>query len=346
MPPRCPQPRRVLPGCPAPDRFASEDPRSPHSLGTDLVACSEFREVFEESHDTIEPLDAIGKLHQRPLSSVSTSAGPTPTPEVFGGSVSGALAQAPATPEKLAQPPGARAAERAQPNKLFVGGIPQQMTQEELARVLSQIGRVERAWLQKRRYSQAHQTASALTHRGFGFALFESEAAVDRWLGGSSSRFLELQDWEGRRLEVKKAVDSKEIHDLGARGHSSAAISSPAAPAGEAFPQQRQTAVAYGARAVQPQAFPHQPQAAVAHAVQPQPHPQLLALARWAAGSLEWPVSVEGAGEEAHPLTLLAGANVPLGPLRGQQPDMGVDESLGKQLEALLRGAQPDTYED
>jgi len=339
--PRCPQPRRVVPGCAVTDPFACEEGRSPRSLGTDLVACREFREVFEESHGTMEPLDAIGKLHQRPLSSVSTTAGPTPTPEVFDKFMPGATAQTPSTPEKVAQPAGARTAERAtplaQPNKLFVGGIPQQMTQEELAQVLSQIGRVERAWLQKRRYSQAHQTASALTHRGFGFALFESQASVDRWLGGKSSRFLELKDWEGRMLEIKKAVDSKEVRDVGRRGHSSAANTVQAAPAGEAFPQQ--------------------PWAALAHVEHPQPHPQLLALARWAAGSLAWPVSAavpplgaphaEGAGEvQAHPLALLASTSVPLAQLRGQQPALGVDESPGKQLEALLRGAQPDTYED
>lgn len=83
--------------------------------------------------------------------------------------------------------------------KLFVGGIPQDVDRDGLAALLRDFGAVERAWLQR------HRRDKQRNHRGFGFVLFREALAVERLLGGGSSRYLMLQD--GTRIEVKAALD-------------------------------------------------------------------------------------------------------------------------------------------
>jgi hypothetical protein len=101
----------------------------------------------------------------------------------------------------------------AQVRKIFVGGIPQSMTQEDFGAVFSQYGRVKRAWLQRHRATDRTAGGGGGTaqrnHRGFGFVIFHDSSAVERLLGGGSSRFITLPD--GRRLEVKRAVSSTDM---------------------------------------------------------------------------------------------------------------------------------------
>jgi len=101
----------------------------------------------------------------------------------------------------------------AQVRKIFVGGIPQSMTQEDFGAVFSQYGRVKRAWLQRHRATDRAAGggggAAQRNHRGFGFVIFHDSSAVERLLGVGASCFITLGD--GRRLEVKRAVSSTDM---------------------------------------------------------------------------------------------------------------------------------------
>lgn len=93
-----------------------------------------------------------------------------------------------------------------QGRKVFVGGIPQDMNQDDLYTVFNEFAVVERAWLQRRGSDQDHFMNN---HRGFGFVVFYNESAVNDLLGGSFSKFITLRD--GKMLEVKRALVSTEM---------------------------------------------------------------------------------------------------------------------------------------
>ena len=87
--------------------------------------------------------------------------------------------------------------------KIFVGGIPQTMTHEELFDIFSQHGPIRSAWLQKVR---KNHTAPSMIHRGFGFIDFYYAFSVWHLLHDSDSRYIRVND---SLLEVKIAVPKK-----------------------------------------------------------------------------------------------------------------------------------------
>jgi len=184
---------------------------------------------------------------RRPLSSVSTSAGPTPglderithPSQLLDGLRAG-------TPEDGAG--GLSDSKRAQSRKVFVGGIPQDMTQVDLCNIFNKYALVKKAWLQKFRPSTQGSTPPR-NHRGFGFVVFEEDGAVESILGQSTSKFVVLPD--GKRLDVKRAVSSSEIVTSprvggGGGGGSAAPRSSQLGRLGTPMQQQHQMAPAGG----------------------------------------------------------------------------------------------------
>jgi len=136
--------------------------------------------------------------HNRPLSSISTSAGPTPSPD---GRTSPNFTP---VPENKAN--------QAQHRKVFVGGIPQDMTQEELQRVVSHAADnapVKKAWLQKYREQPKTKSQTSHNHRGFGFVIFHDSSAITRLLGDKEQKYIPLEN--GGRIEVKRAISSSDM---------------------------------------------------------------------------------------------------------------------------------------
>lgn len=94
--------------------------------------------------------------------------------------------------------------------KVFVGGVPLEMEEDEFHDVFNSISCVKRAWLQ-RHTDSAH-------HRGFGFVTFGSDGAVDMLLGsGVFSRRMTLPN--GRCVEVKRALPSGKATGRGHVGY-------------------------------------------------------------------------------------------------------------------------------
>eukprot|EP00930_Biecheleria_cincta_P079992 TRINITY_DN6805_c0_g1_i1.p1 TRINITY_DN6805_c0_g1~~TRINITY_DN6805_c0_g1_i1.p1 ORF type:complete len:372 (-),score=57.65 TRINITY_DN6805_c0_g1_i1:362-1477(-) len=93
-----------------------------------------------------------------------------------------------------------------QVRKIFVGGIPRDMDQKCLQEEFSKYGGVNKAWMQK-----ARESGKQDPHRGFGFVIFHEAETVDHILGGAGvfSRFIVLQC--GVRVEVKRAIGSREM---------------------------------------------------------------------------------------------------------------------------------------
>lgn len=96
-----------------------------------------------------------------------------------------------------------------QAGKVFVGGVPQDMSQDDLYQIFSEWGGVKKAWLQSYRTAGRINQSPPHNHRGFGFVIFYDTSSLDNFLGKSNSRFLPLRD--GRRLEVKRAVPSSDL---------------------------------------------------------------------------------------------------------------------------------------
>lgn len=96
-----------------------------------------------------------------------------------------------------------------QAGKVFVGGVPQDMSQDDLYTIFSDYGGVKKAWLQSYRTAGRINQSPPHNHRGFGFVIFYDGSSVDQLLGKSFSRYLPLTD--GRRLEVKRAVPSSDL---------------------------------------------------------------------------------------------------------------------------------------
>mmetsp|Transcript_5372 Transcript_5372/g.17537 ORF Transcript_5372/g.17537 Transcript_5372/m.17537 type:complete len:601 (+) Transcript_5372:96-1898(+) len=147
-----------------------------------------------------------GAIDTRPLSTVSTSAGPTPgIDDDRGTSPWLALDRySTPTPEEQADRSG-----QGQNRKVFVGGVPQEMTQDDLYDIFSRHAGVKKAWLQ-RHHNKEGVVIAAYNHRGFGFVIFNEASAVDKLFGGPSfSKYITVQG--GIRLEVKRARSSTDL---------------------------------------------------------------------------------------------------------------------------------------
>jgi len=102
----------------------------------------------------------------------------------------------------------------AQVRKIFVGGIPQDVTQDELYEFFSRVGTVKKAWLQRNRQASEGGEEKVppqrpQNHRGFGFVIFHDSNTVDELLGPGLCCYMEIKD--GRRIEVKRAKSSNDI---------------------------------------------------------------------------------------------------------------------------------------
>lgn len=92
----------------------------------------------------------------------------------------------------------------AQDRKVFVGGIPQHLSQNDLYETFLAFAGVERAWVQKLRAGEQEAGGLPKSHRGFGFVVFCDAWAIDELLPGCDSRFIHMKD--GAKVEVKRAV--------------------------------------------------------------------------------------------------------------------------------------------
>ncbi|CAK0862937.1 unnamed protein product [Prorocentrum cordatum] len=101
----------------------------------------------------------------------------------------------------------------SQDRKVFVGGVPQDLTQDELYTIFCEYAGVKKAWLQKcRPADHGSGNGSACppqNHRGFGFVIFHEARAIDDLLGSGASRFILLRN--GAKLEVKRALSSNKM---------------------------------------------------------------------------------------------------------------------------------------
>jgi len=233
-----PQPRRLL--LPLLSESTKSAPGSPFSRHDE--ADNELRELWGQTKDPHLVFDG-----GRPLSSVSTSAGPTPSPDERASpahwlgydcapvdSTGGVntpnfsppsgqvtphapprVASLQGTPTLQDREPGQisrssqgiRAREGPQARKIFVGGVPQDLSQDDLYAVFSEMAGVKKAWLQ--RYRTNGGPTPPHNHRGFGFVIFYDPSAVDQLLGNQTSKFIMLRD--GRKLEVKRALSSNDL---------------------------------------------------------------------------------------------------------------------------------------
>lgn len=223
----CPRPWRAFPGSPGgagpPDfRSATDDNACDHEIQAMLGGGgAEAHLPNGKSSNRLSTEDGSRLTDNRPLSSVSTSAGPTPSPD--GRS-------SPHFASPVAEPNGDHlSAGPSQTRKIFVGGIPQDMQQDELFKFFAEYGQVKKAWLQRYRdaNAKAKTTAPGTNHRGFGFVIFQDGAVVERLLGNSPSLYINLKD--GRRLEVKRAVSSS---DMAATGDTNSSKAKPAKGSG------------------------------------------------------------------------------------------------------------------
>merc|ERR1719221_209042 len=99
------------------------------------------------------------------------------------------------------------------------------MEEGELEGIFAQHAQVERVWLQRHRSEKHHKQ-----HRGFGYVVYRDPGAADRLLGDRFSTFLE--PCGGVRLEVKRALSSREIQSGALRGPGPSPPEGCAAPLG------------------------------------------------------------------------------------------------------------------
>jgi len=251
--------------CPQPVRYASLTLSSllPNMKEGDDAVENELMELWGK------PTDPSSTQEGRPLSSMSTSAGPTPSPEekhlcfsqqspdghsnnfddvgpgfltpsvphpgtpstpVRTGKlpVSPCVGHSPQQSQSIYGSPYVRSDQTSmrgedspgpstQARKVFVGGVPQDMVQDDLFRIFSELGSVKKAWLQKYRAATCNNPAPSVQHRGFGFVIFHESSDVDNILGQDYSRYINLND--GKRLEVKRAQPSNALNAGNLSGH-------------------------------------------------------------------------------------------------------------------------------
>ncbi|CAE8617936.1 unnamed protein product [Polarella glacialis] len=101
----------------------------------------------------------------------------------------------------------------AQDRKVFVGGVPQDLNQDDLYSIFSEYAGVKKAWLQKCRTADDGtgntNACPPQNHRGFGFVIFHDAHAIDELLGSAPSRFIMMRN--GTKLEVKRALSSNKM---------------------------------------------------------------------------------------------------------------------------------------
>lgn len=277
MEPAAPQPRRPF------QILASSTPGSPDSA--DNATNNELRDLWDRGDGPLRDLcerpawypKDLGLDGDRPLSSVSTNApmssGPTPCPTTPGMTPCPEAGAAP-SPMSMASPQVEEANSRrktgaqkmqkleeggdrrevpSQSRKVFVGGVPQEMGQDDLYRFFNEHAPVKKAWLQK--YRAASTANPSNNHRGFGFVIFMEAKAVDDLLGPNQSRFFYPPG--GGKLEVKRAVSSSDMQNEEPTGKAEKPQQSiPSVDSGRAAGNDAQAAPAPGQEAVRAVPWP------------------------------------------------------------------------------------------
>lgn len=153
---------------------------------------------------------------QQPTSSPFLSPGncqqpQNPTSDEIRNTPSGRAPTRSQDPHGLSQTSPALDTWETRKRKVFVGGVPQDIDNEELYAIFNAIAPVERAWLIQHRRDTFHFNPDHVhNHRGFGFVVFRHENAVDQVLGHRTSDFLPIR--EGRQnIEIKRAISSNEM---------------------------------------------------------------------------------------------------------------------------------------
>jgi hypothetical protein len=100
-----------------------------------------------------------------------------------------------------------------QDRKVFVGGVPQDLTEDDLYAIFSKYADVKKAWVQKNRAGDHIGSCPHPNHRGFGFVIFRDARAVTDFLGDNVSRFITLKN--GARVEVKRAMSYNQMGTAG-----------------------------------------------------------------------------------------------------------------------------------
>lgn len=122
-----------------------------------------------------------------------------------------------------------------QRNKIFVGGVPQEFSQEDLRKLFSQFAPVKRAWVQQHKNKRSSTERSPpQNHRGFGWVVFQENKEkkdkkeqrafpnelddegklptyVDKLIGNQTSMFIGLPG--GGQVEIKRAKDAQEMKE-------------------------------------------------------------------------------------------------------------------------------------
>ncbi|CAE7430872.1 HNRNPA0 [Symbiodinium natans] len=174
-----PKPRRVYPSSPG-GISLPDDPECSQELREVLRGGEAHRRMLDHGKDILQSSSGeVHAEHNRPLSSISTSAGPTPSPD---GRTSPSFVPAVAVGARRNVSSKARTPQNSsesfardskafptQVRKVFVGGIPQDMQQEDLLKLFSEIAPVRKAWVQ--RYRDATKVKSPTSHNHRGVAL-------------------------------------------------------------------------------------------------------------------------------------------------------------------------------
>ncbi|CAE7661884.1 HNRNPA0 [Symbiodinium pilosum] len=242
----CPQPRRPFPISPHPNGSPLFEQLSGVPAGTEEAANKELNSIWSGTSWKLPTGSATpgrSPWENRPLSSVSTNAGATPSLDDQNSRLQFSPAPSSAAPTPSLQDfDRYKAVPPSQVRKIFVGGIPQDFTQDDLCELFSQYGMVTKAWLQRHRQADHEFGATAQrsqSHRGFGFVIFQDASMVDDLLGPETSCFLEIKD--GRRIEIKRAKSSNDI--IGERQVSHPDVSKPVwscKPSGQQLQSQTQ----------------------------------------------------------------------------------------------------------